>query len=472
MKLACAALLLAGALLVPAPRAAAGPLEDALKAPALRGARVGALVLRARDGAVLFARDANRPLVPASNMKLLTALASLATFGPSHRFHTLVYAMPGLDAAGRAEKLGVVGGGDPALTSEDWWRMAAELRRAGLRRVGRIVLDDGLFDRERWHPSWGAPTQRAYFAPISALQANYGAFTVEVRAGSEPGAPVRASVDPPVAYLPLVLRATTAARGAPSTIAVRRLSADGQEPIVIDGAIAAGAAPQVFRLSVADGTRYAGSVLALALAANGIVVEGDATQGRVERARAPLLRFEGRTMAEITTLLLKYSSNPIAEGLAKALAVESSAPGSFAAGAASTRARLAALGLDLSGLELVDASGLSPRDRVSPRLLADVLRIARASFAFGPELLAALPIAGLDGTLRERTNGAQGRVRAKTGRIERVAALSGLAQARDGEELVFSLIVNGYRSDDEAAVRAVDAFAEALVQIDGRAAGR
>ena len=69
------------------------------------------------------------------------------------------------------------GGGDPALTSEDLWRLAADVRRAGVRRVREgLLLDDGAFDRERWHPSWGAVSARAYHAPISALTVNYGAL--------------------------------------------------------------------------------------------------------------------------------------------------------------------------------------------------------------------------------------------------------------------------------------------------------
>src|SRR5271169_857785 len=168
--------LLAGLALAcaPAGRAAAPPRAAAGEAQAT--ALEAALGVNADDGGVRFERDPDRPLVPASNLKLLTAVAALATFGPSYRFVTRVQADTAPDDAGQVGTLYVRGGGDPALASEDWWRLAADLRRAGLRGARQLVVDDSAFDRERWHPSWGTTSSRAYFAPIGALEANYGAF--------------------------------------------------------------------------------------------------------------------------------------------------------------------------------------------------------------------------------------------------------------------------------------------------------
>jgi D-alanyl-D-alanine carboxypeptidase/D-alanyl-D-alanine-endopeptidase (penicillin-binding protein 4) len=126
------------------------------------------------------------------------------------------------------------------------------------------------------------------------------------------------------------------------------------------------------------------------------------------------------------------------------------------------RTELLAVGLPLDGLVLLDGSGLSYENRVTPRLLVAALRTASAGFALGPEFLAALPIAGADGTLEERAENASSRVRAKTGLLTRVTALSGFAQRGNGERVVFSLLVNGFRGSAEHAMDAVDGFAEVL----------
>jgi D-alanyl-D-alanine carboxypeptidase/D-alanyl-D-alanine-endopeptidase (penicillin-binding protein 4) len=441
-------------------------LASALSAPEFRGARVGALVVRARDGEVLFARDADATFTPASNQKVLTALAALARLGPAHRFVTEVLADAEPDAAGRVGTLVLRGGGDPALVSEEWWRLAADLRRGGLRRAGRLVLDDGAFDRERWNPTWAPVGTRAYEAPIGALQANYGAVVIEVRPGSRAGAPVQVAVDPPVDALSVVVRAVTVRPGIAPGLEVSRERDPRGETIVVTGLLPEDAGVQRIARSVSDPTLYAGSVFAASLAANGIVLDERApTSGETPPGSVSLLEFEGPTLAETVRRLLKYSSNPIAEGLVKALGrAETARPGSWESGTRALRRALESLGLDLRSAVLVDGSGLSLRDRVSPRLLVAALRSARDSFDLGPELLAALPVAGRDGTLQERASGAAGRVRAKTGTLTGVLGLSGFAQAADGEELVFSLLVNGARTP---SVRGVDGFAEALARCSG-----
>lgn len=446
-------------------------LDAALSTRALRRARVSALVVRARDGEVLFERAADRPLTPASNMKILTAMAALETFGPTHRFETEVLAdrRPGADGA--VGTLYVRGGGDPALTSEDWWRLAADLHGRGLRRVtGDVVLDPSAFDGARWHPDWGAVSSRAYHAPVGGLNANYGAFAVMVRPGERPGEPVQVDVDPPVAYLRVANRARTGPAGQRSSLVVDRSPAPNGELVTVDGQLPAGAKSKTYYRSVSDPTRYAGAVLVMQLAALGIEVQGGTRVGSVPADAEPILEFAGKPLAEIVRLFIKYSNNAVAESLVKAMGAHATgAPGSWENGIPASVAALGSLGVDLDGLRIVDGSGLSYRDKLSPRSLVAALRIGRGSFRIGPELTAALPIANGDGTLEKRVEGAPGRVRAKTGLLNRVTSLSGYAELPDGEVAVFSVLTNGYRGSDEQAMDALDEFVAVLTSPSGRA---
>ena len=407
----------------------------------------------------------DRALAPASNLKLLTAFASLETWGPAHRFTTEVLADRAPDAEGTVGWLAVRGGGDPALASEDLWRLAADLRLAGLRHVsGPLVLDDSYFDRERWNPSWGEITERAYHAPIGALSANYGAFRIDVSPGPRIGAPVRVAVDPPIPYLEVRVRAVTTAPGTPAALEVQRLPDPEREPLLVSGGLPVESEPFSLMRRVQDPARYAGAVLRLQLAAVGIAVDGP-TQNGVAAEGVRLLAFEGRPLGEIVRLLLKFSSNPIGETLLKGMGAGASGqPGSWENGVAALRARLAEAGLDPTPLTLRDGSGLSPEDRVSPRFLVALLRAGMGSFALGPELVSALPIAGADGTLRHREVDETGRVRAKSGLLARVVALSGFAEGPGGERRIFSLLLNGYRCSDEDAMKAADAFATVLAE--------
>jgi D-alanyl-D-alanine carboxypeptidase/D-alanyl-D-alanine-endopeptidase (penicillin-binding protein 4) len=429
----------------------------------LDGAQIGVIVQDVGSGRVLFERNADRPLTPASNQKVLTAVGALATYGPAYRFVTRIYADRPLDGNGETGTLFLRGGGDPALTSEDWWRLAADLRRKGLRKVTEgVVLDASVFDGEIWNPAWGAQSARAYHARVAGLSANYGSFTVEVRPGSGQQSPLSVAIDPPVPYFTLANKGRTEPRQ--NTLQVDRQAVAGGDQVIVAGTLAANALPQTIYRSVSDPVVYAGSVFRFQLEANGIDVDGEIRPGSTPATATEILAFEGRSLAEISRLFLKYSNNGIAESLVKSMGAHATGgPGSWSGGMQALQSRLVGLGVDLSGCTLVDGSGLSRSNRVTPRAFASALRVGRASFSFGPELMAALPIAGRDGTLQRRANGAIDLVRGKTGLLDGVTGLSGYAQLRDGTDVVFSILLNGYKHGDVAAMAAVDGFVSALV---------
>jgi len=453
-------------------------LEGVMKSRAFRGARVSALVIRERDGAVLYEQLADRPLIPASNTKVLTAVAALATFGPTFRFETGIWSAGPPDAAGNVGALYVEGAGDPAMNSEDWWRLAEELRASGVRRVsGELVLDDSALDRVRWHPSLGRTSSRAYHGPVGALTANYAAFSVTVTPGAREGDAVGVGISPPVPYLALSNRAVTGPANARRSLVVDRSAGSRGETVNVVGTVRVGDRPKVYYRSVLDPTRYAGAVLRMQLEAVGIVVEGQTRVGSRPADAHELMRFSGRSMAEIVRLFMKYSNNAVAETLVKGMGARvGPGPGSWSTGVPSMRRTLLELGLDPESFSLVDGSGLSYENRVTPRALVRALRVGSSSFRFGPELEAALPIAARDGTLEERAAGAADVVRGKTGLLNRVTALSGFAvipagtrlseerRSTESERAVFSILVNGYRVGDELAMDTVDRFVAELTR--------
>ncbi|MCG8592218.1 MAG: D-alanyl-D-alanine carboxypeptidase/D-alanyl-D-alanine-endopeptidase [Proteobacteria bacterium] len=441
-------------------------LDPALETRALRRARVGVLVVRASDGRELYAREPDRRLVPASNLKVLTALAALEAFGPTHRFSTWIYADRPPDAQGRVGTLVVRGGGDPAVNSEDWWQLANQLRGLGLRGVeGDLLVDDSAFDRDRWHPTWGRISARAYHAPVSAITANYGSFAVRVLPGAAPGDPVSVDVDPPIAYLRVSNRARTVAeRG--RRLRVDRVLVPGGEEVQVRGTLRAGARPRTFYRSVLDPTRYAGAVLRHQLQAVGIEVQGAVGTGRVPANFEPLYAHRGRPLSDVVSLFMKHSNNVIGETLVKNLGARSGvAQGSWSSGLAEMTRLLTRVGLKTGKSSWVDGSGLSTSNRLTARVLVDAVRVGGASFRYGPEFRAAFPIAARDGTLERRVDEAPERARAKTGLLNdsRVTALTGWARVPEGYEVVFSILVNGYRVSGGEAMDAVDAFVAALV---------
>jgi D-alanyl-D-alanine carboxypeptidase/D-alanyl-D-alanine-endopeptidase (penicillin-binding protein 4) len=292
--------------------------------------------------------------------------------------------------------------------------------------------------------------------------ANYGAFSVSVSPGARAGVAARVEISPPIEFLRLANSATTA-QGRTS-IRVDRKANGTREVVSVGGQMRAGAKQQTFYRSVLDPALYAGSVLRWQLAAVGIEFDGEVKRGGVPEDAVLLHRFEGRALSEIVQLFMKYSNNSVAETLVKAMGAHASGrAGSWQSGVAAVREALGKLGIDESKLQLIDGSGLSRDNRVSARVLVDTLRAGSRSFRFGPEFVAAMPIAALDGTLEKRTAAVAGEVRAKTGLLNGVTALSGFALLPDGERAAFSVLVNDFQVGDREAMDAVDRFVAEIV---------
>lgn len=448
----------------------------------LARASVGMLVVRASDGEVVYSRGADRLLIPASNQKILTALAALSRFGPTHTFTTRIWSSGPPDGDGLVDTLLVEGGGDPATNSEDWWRLAADLRRKGLRGVrGDLRVDDSLFDGPGWHPSWGKVSSRAYHAPVGALTANYGSFVVSIGPAKTAGAPARVNVDPPVDYLRIRNRATTGKPGGRARLSVdrslgRRKEGPADEIVVVDGTARLGDGIDLVNKSVIDPGLYAGAVLAYQLEANDVFVDGDVERGPRQPDESWHLLHEhkyGRRVDEIVKLFMKYSNNAIGEALLKNLAAWEGVPldgeparqGDWPGGVKALRHEMAELGIDLGDANLVDGSGLSTQNRLTPRTLVRALEVGRSHFSMAPEFMASMPIAQMDGTLERRLPGRRGRIRAKTGLLADAAStsLSGYAERDDGETLIFSIVVNGFTGGAGRAMDSVDRLAGALL---------
>lgn len=439
-------------------------LKQALAVPALAGSEVGALVVRDRDHKVLFDFRANRDLIPASNLKVLTAVAALSHWGAAHRFTTVVVSDRAPDLKGEVGELCLRGGGDPLLTSEEWWRLAADLRLEGVRRInGDVFLDASMFDSESYHPSWGEMTDRAYHGRVAALSANYGAFKVTVRPGKLVGERPRVLIDPPIPYLVAVNRSRMVS-GNGSKINVSRVRKENFEEVHVSGDVSVRSSTRSFYRNVADPVRYAGSVFEMQLKALGIALGGEVRLGAGSCTKK-LLAFSGQPLSVIVHRFLKWSNNNIGEMLLKSLGASAQGePGSWLNGIDAARSEIAGLGVNLGSSSWVDGSGLSRGNRLSASTLVDVLLRAKGDYEFGAEFRSSLPIGGIDGTLRGRTGGAGSRVRAKTGLISGVMGLSGYVASANGESLTFAVLVNGFQSSEIAIVKALDAFASVMVR--------
>lgn len=415
--------------------------------------RFGICVIDLESGREVYAKDADEPLKPASNMKLVTTGTALDLLPPNFTYRTTL--------ALRGDDLVVLGRGDPSLGDPVLARehhepitamfhaWAAALKAKGITGIkGDLVIDDTAFEAERYNPNWPIDQRDTWYsAAVGALTFNDNCIDVTVSPGGKAGEPASVEISPPNTYTIIKNDCRTGSR---QRVGIGRR---GDQPVFVvsgtcrnPGSLAA--------VSVPDPGLFFAGALRTSLAAKGIRIDGEIRRERVRDDRGNLpssctvVAVYERPLTAMLGRINKNSQNLFAECLFKTIAFEMSAAeqgvgdGSYATGRKYVRRFLEKCQIpNLADIYIDDGSGFSPKNRVTTRTLATVLRyMARHSRA--QDYRTSLARAGEDGTLERRMKDLKGRVQAKTGYIAGVYALSGYAVADPARTYCFSMLFN------------------------------
>jgi D-alanyl-D-alanine carboxypeptidase/D-alanyl-D-alanine-endopeptidase (penicillin-binding protein 4) len=467
-------------------------IDAILAAPSLERGYWGVLVKSLKTGDTLYSRNAQKLMMPASNMKIVTLAAAAERLGWDYTYETQILGTGAIRDGALDGDLQVVGSGDPSLvvadgTStrvfDDW---AARLKALGVHAInGRIIGDDNTFDDEELGFGWSwDDLPDDYAAGVSALQFNENAARVTVGPGIAAGESASVDISPAGTGLVINNLVKTGAADTQATIAARRLP--GSSQLELRGSVPAGATPVTRVVSVDNPTRFAVNALRDALIARGIDVRGPAVD--IDDLTDPPKRDDGVTLVTyrspplsvLAVRLMKVSQNLYAETLLKTLGVRhvsdvsdtclAPCGASAAGGRTNVQTTLQAWGVPVEAIIQRDGSGLSRYDYVTPDALVTILtHVDRDERLRGP-FEASLPLAGRDGTLANRMKGtaAEGNARAKTGSMSNVRALSGYVTSGDGEALAFSILANNFETTADIVNRATDAIVVRLAEFSRR----
>lgn len=459
--------------LIAAPAVAdSGALEkrarDLIGEHRLLGSSIGVSAVDVQTGRTLINLDANRPMIPASNQKLLSSGVALALLGPDHVFRTevllwrdrLVVRGSGDPAFGDPALLGTA---EPQMSVEDLLeRIASAVERSGVRRFAELVIDDRVFDRDLAHPSWPEEQlNRWYCAEVSGLNFHTNVLSVYPRPAPDgPGTPPTFNLEPRADWLEIRNRARTVGTGQNTPWIARRPASND---FTLFGDVRTPAQVPV-RVSVHNPAMFFGSLLAERLRARGIVIGPDrplSHEAGVRLAERDEPIQPDRVLVVVTTLLHDVlrrcnadSYNLYAEALIKlaghALTGDS---GSWESGAAAVRMVLGdRLGPDhASSVSIADGSGMSRDNAISPATMTAWLRVVRQDARLAPHFIASLPMPS-EGTLRSRFRDTELRnvVLAKSGTLSGVRCLSGyIVHPETGRTIAFSILCNDLRDSNQ-----------------------
>jgi D-alanyl-D-alanine carboxypeptidase/D-alanyl-D-alanine-endopeptidase (penicillin-binding protein 4) len=469
---------------------------------------VGVKVVSLDTGRVVFEENAHKLLRPASNMKLYTVAAALDRLSPDFRFVTSVYASTRPDAAGVVRgDLTIYGRGDPSIAARfnngDYFKaiedLASRIVAAGVKRVeGDMVGDESHFVGPKYGAGWTWEDLTWYYgAEITPLTVNDNALDLFIKPGPAVGQPAVITTGPPDPLLTIVNKVTTSAKGLRRELSIHR--GLGENTITITGSIPLEDRGYTGGVGISHPALLFVYLLRSSLAQKGVVITGKSrTTGEISQpslvTAVPLSGTNGSSASpgpfqnEIATLqsppfsviaaqTLKPSQNLYTELILRTLGKQTAPPATLSSlnqtsenlGLEAVKSFLKTAGIRPEALILDDGSGLSRSDMVTAEATVQLLTFM-SKHRYANAFRDALPIAGVDGTLRNRMKGsaAENNVRAKTGSLSSAASLGGYATTAAGEKLAFTIIVNNYPRDVDPRSLCIDPITVLLASFSGK----
>lgn len=462
----------------------------------LASARWGVSVVSLKDNRVVYERNADNLLTPASNMKLFPTAAALEFLGADYRWRTSVYATTSPDTAGTVNgDLVLYGRGAPDLAAvaraneenrNSLDQLASELYNRGVRRIrGNVIGDESYFRGNPLGDGWQwNDVQWYYGAEASALSINHNETSVNVLPPENRETPPVIRIGDPTGYVTVENRMAMGTAGKRLTLGIQRGLSDNV--VRVWGAFPPGSKGFGARLSVHKPALWAAKLFLDSLKARGIAVDGqaltrnanEATANRFDPEQASELAFVvSKPLREIIKATNKESINLYAELILRTLGRERAAllpapgpggrePGDDEIGLAIIRLWLNRSQVPIQGVALHDGSGLSRLNLVKPRTIVQLLAAMQRS-PHSQVFRESLPLSGRDGTLGYRLKEYSDRVAAKTGYITYDAALSGYVTTSEGEIFAFSIICND-ETGRPSSGRLIDQIVTALASYPAR----
>jgi D-alanyl-D-alanine carboxypeptidase/D-alanyl-D-alanine-endopeptidase (penicillin-binding protein 4) len=427
-------------------------INQILSRPSEKNVQYGICIIEADSGKRLYTKNASEPMIPASNMKLITTAAALHYLGPDYVYETVV--------ALKGNTLVITGSGDPLFgdritdvkygREENWifQDIAQALIHNDVNNVQDIIVDTTVFDDERVHPNWPtAELNRWYACEISGL--NYNGNCVDITCSNVAGR-INVEIDPHTSFLKIInqIRPVSSGSGAVGAYRTEMLNT-----IILRGRCRTTQGP--FRVAVERPAAFFAFLLAEKLADHNITVRGQVIEkGLVNRSDLTVLKTYHTSLTDCLDRANKDSLGLVAESLLKTIAANAndSKNGSWPAGRKLVGDYLTRLHIRPDKFYIDDASGLSSSNKLSPDCITAVLRAMYKSSS-SQIYMQSLAVGGDDGTIGRYFTEPQykGKIIGKTGYIDGVKSFSGYCSTAE-RDYIFSIIANNANGTTREAI--------------------
>lgn len=431
------------------------PEVDALINQVDPNINLGVVVIDLNTNETLYERNPTRSFIPASNMKLFSDAAALLALGPDYRFKSnLTTDAPRVDKGTLKGSLYLQLPGDPSFSKTDLDHLLVALPQWGIRRIqGNVVLVSNTHQIASTPPGRMASDGKySYGASVSPVMFDENRITITVNPASKVGKPAWLELGDPDAPISLINHVKTTAH---TTRCGLNFNMDDKNQVTVSGCIAVGQWAVQERIAIRHPLYYAQTLIRSHLAQLNIQLEGQILLGQAPNASLLLSSHRSKPIAQLMADTLKPSDNLYADSLFLHTAtILSGSPLNWQQAQPIVKQFLQQqTEINLQSAVLIDGSGLSRNDLLTPQQTVDLLKFLHDRFPLSYEYIAALPIAGQDGTLQKRFRKPtqQGLLRAKTGTMTGIMSLSGYLYTANSHTLAFAIYINKTK-DTKSAV--------------------
>lgn len=432
-------------------------LSDMFNDPNFTNSFWGVHIQSLKTGETFFKINSDKLFVPASVIKLFTSASALLLLGSDYMYKTTIYTDGIIKGGTLHGNIIIKGSGDPTISNRFIdgdvnivFRMWADsLKQLGVEKIeGNIIGDDDNFDETRLGKGWSHEIVNNWFAPPSgALCYNDNSIGIEVKPTS-PGLPAEVSIKPEYDYKLINKVYTASSKNEPKIEVVKK---KGSHIIHISGLINAESSAKKLYVTIDDPTDFFLFSLFHSLKEEGIEITGfyvdkdDESVSVNESNLTPLFSHYSAPLSKLITEVNKNSNNFYSEQIFRTIGYELLGFGDIQNSLLMTKDIRKRMGINPENMLIVDGSGLSRLNLVTPNQVVKLLSYLHKSDEFGT-FFESLPIAGVDGTLANRfkKSAAENNIRAKPGFLENIRSFAGYLKTADDEPLVFCIIVNNF----------------------------
>jgi serine-type D-Ala-D-Ala carboxypeptidase/endopeptidase (penicillin-binding protein 4) len=421
---------------------------DALVNKNLPNSFVGVTVKNS-DGKVFYTRNANRHFIPASNVKLFTCTAAMLDLGKDFKYTTAFKLYRALVSNGTLDgNLFIKFTGDPTYTTNELRQDLIKLKKLGISTIrGNVVLDNTAYSGSYYAPGMSYDDLgNSYAAPVSSLILDKNLLTLEIKGSNNIGTPADILPNLQTRHFSIDNDIVTAGKNRNGdNYAEITVQIDDNNKIKLSGSISSNYKYEK-SIAIQNPVKYASKVVAYELRRCNITFDKKVISGKTPPNTDPIIVNASKSLPDLIKHALKESDNLYTDSFLKTMGVQRNGVGTYEKGLSVLEDMIRPITeIRFRNIKLYDGSGLSRYNLVTPEQISQLLMAVYNNEELNEYIIGALPVSGVDGTLKNRmkTKGIKGSIKAKTGSMGGVSALSGYIFIDRKSPVIFSIIING-----------------------------